>query len=106
MSSKHETKSTTTATNAYNPTSLNSYNALQGPILANLRADMNPDVTQNPLFNLQLGQTLGATGQLNSKLMSNILARIQQSGFGEGSPFAQSQICTKSNRSWNACSFA
>lgn len=92
MSSKKTTTSTQTATNAYNPQTLGVFNGLQPYIDANIKSDLNPDLTANPLYNLMLGQSLGAVNLLGQKNMANTIARGAQSGFGEGSPFVQGQI--------------
>jgi hypothetical protein len=53
---------------------------------------MNPDITANPTYQLMLGQSLKAANQLGQQGIQSVLARAAQSGFGEDSPFAQSQL--------------
>lgn len=85
------TKKTSETKNTYNPAAMGTFNALQPGIQSNLQDDMQLDPTKSNVFNLMLGQSMGAANQLGLKNIQNTIGRVNASGFGEGSPFAQSQ---------------
>lgn len=77
------TKQQQTSTNQYNPGSLTTFNALQGPAAGLLQTYMNnPEAAVSPYYNLAIQQGVQQAGLAGQTAMSNITGNMAATGFG------------------------